>query len=59
MTLGKKQKMLEIINGESVFKNKIGICGVFDHSVIDGANAARFMKALEGYFGNPIKTIIQ
>lgn len=46
-------------NGTGKWTKQIKICGVFDHSVIDGAKGAKFMQKIEEYLTHPYKPLIQ
>lgn len=48
-----------IENGQLTTRKKLPLCLTFDHRVIDGADAARFVNDVREYLGNPLLLLLE
>jgi len=56
--IGKIQETAEVVDGEIVPRKTVKLCLSYDHRVVDGAEAARFMNKVLEDLENPKKLII-
>lgn len=48
------QEKMVVVNGEAQVRTMMPVSMTFDHRVLDGEPAARFINALHGYLENPV-----
>ena len=56
--IGKIQETAEVVNGEVVPRKTVKLCLSYDHRVVDGAEAARFMNKVLEDLENPKNLIL-
>ncbi len=46
-------------NGAAVIRPIMNLCLTYDHQILDGADAARFLQSIRGYLENPVWLLLQ
>ena len=47
-----------IENGQAVIRPRMDLCLTYDHQILDGAPAARFLQTIKHYLENPVWLLI-
>jgi pyruvate dehydrogenase E2 component (dihydrolipoamide acetyltransferase) len=56
--VGRIQRRAVVVGGEVVARDQIGLSLTFDHRIVDGAPAARFVQTLTSLVENPVPWLI-
>jgi pyruvate dehydrogenase E2 component (dihydrolipoamide acetyltransferase) len=48
-----------VVNGQIVARECIGVSFTFDHRVLDGESAGRFMATLQKYIEQPLELLLK
>jgi pyruvate dehydrogenase E2 component (dihydrolipoamide acetyltransferase) len=56
--IGRVEEQPRVVNGQIVPRHCMGVSFTFDHRVLDGEGAARFMAALRRYLEQPLELLL-
>jgi len=58
LAVSRTQDKVVVENGQMVIRPMMNLCLTYDHRVLDGAPAARFLEAIKHYIENPVWLVI-
>jgi pyruvate dehydrogenase E2 component (dihydrolipoamide acetyltransferase) len=57
--IGKIDQQPRVVNGQVVARMCVGVSFTFDHRVLDGEGAGRFMAVLKRYLEQPLELLLR
>ena len=58
LAVSRTQDKVVVENGQMVIRPMMNLCLTYDHRVLDGAPAARFLETIKHYLENPVWLVV-